>query len=57
MPTEYGEVSLRVRSQVAQGRIEATVTPPTRDPWQQLRLRLRPPEGMTWRRVVVNGEP
>lgn len=54
MPTEYGEVSLRVHSEVAHNRIEATVTPPTRDSWQLLRLRLPHPEGKAWQQVLVN---
>lgn len=56
-PTEYGELSVRVRSQAARGRIEAVVIPPARDPWDRLLLRLRHPDGKPLQAVTVNGVP
>ncbi len=56
-PTEYGPMSLRVESRAARGRIEAVVTPPARDPWDRLLLRLRHPDGKPMQAVSVNGAP
>lgn len=54
-PTEYGPIGLRVESRAARGQIEAVLTPPTRDPWQRLVLRLRHPDGKPLQAVTVNG--
>jgi len=54
-PTYFGNVSVDVKSAVAQGRIEAVVRPPTRDPWAAIELRLRHPNGLPMTRVTVNG--
>jgi len=56
-PTHFGPMSLEVRSEADKGRIEARVTPPRRDSWQTIRLRLRHPEGRAMRSVQVDGRP
>jgi hypothetical protein len=57
LPTEFGEVSLEVVSRAAQGRIEARIVPPSRNPWTALQLRLRDPHGRRLVRVQLNGQP
>jgi hypothetical protein len=54
-PTQFGEMSMQVRSEVAGGRITATITPPGRDPWREIHLRLPHPEGARLKGVSVNG--
>jgi hypothetical protein len=56
-PTFFGELDVEVRSQVAQGRIEARVVPPTRYPGGTIRLRLPHPERRSLQSVTVNGKP
>jgi hypothetical protein len=56
MPTHFGEVSCEVVSRAAQGKIEARVVPPSRDPWAAIQLRLRHPTGAKMKRVTVNGK-
>ena len=60
-PTQFGEVSYRIKSSVAHGYIEANVTAPTRKaPKRQappaIVVRLRHPEGKPMRSVSVNGQ-
>jgi hypothetical protein len=55
-PTKFGPVSYRITSRVAERRIEATVTPPSRHAPQAIVLRLRHPEGKPLRSVTVNGQ-
>ena len=55
MPTHFGPVSCQVTSRAGEGRIEAVVTPPTREPWEAIKLRLRHPDGAKMERVTVNG--
>jgi hypothetical protein len=54
-PTRFGPASYCLTSRVSQGRIEATVQPPTRNPPEAIVLRLRHPEGRPLRSVLVNG--
>ena len=54
-PTQFGPMECRVVSQVAEGRISATLKPPIRDRWGSIRLRIRHPEGLKMRSVTVNG--
>ncbi|MGQ9729968.1 MAG: NPCBM/NEW2 domain-containing protein [Candidatus Zipacnadales bacterium] len=56
-PTHFGEVSYRIRSQVEDGIIRATIDPPRRNPPEALVIRLRHPEGRRMQRVWVNGAP
>lgn len=56
-PTHFGPVSLEVHSQVAAGRIYARVIPPNRHPCQNVKLRIRHPEGRPMRSVAVDGRP
>ena len=53
--TQFGAMSLQVRSEVADGRIMATIEPPSRDPWSEIVLRLPHPEGRPIIGVSVNG--
>lgn len=55
-PTFYGKVDFEVRSRVADGRIEATVSGDWRETPKVVRIRLRHPEGKPLRSVSVNGE-
>jgi len=56
-PTTFGPVSYQLRSGVDDGRIEATIEPPGRIRPQAVVLRVRHPEGLPIRGVVVNDEP
>jgi hypothetical protein len=53
-PTAFGPVSYRIASSVAKGYIEARIEPPTRKPPKRLTIRLRHPEGLPMRSVLVN---
>jgi hypothetical protein len=57
MPTQFGSVSLAIRSRVSQGRIEAHVVCPQRMPCKTIKLRLPHPEGRGLLSVQCNGEP
>jgi hypothetical protein len=54
-PTVFGETAYSIRSHLNAGRIDATVTPPSRSPAQKIVLRLRTPRGERIRSVTVNG--
>ncbi|MBT7299455.1 MAG: hypothetical protein HN849_08085, partial [Victivallales bacterium] len=54
-PTLFGPVSFHLRSQLAAGRIDATVTVPGRRPARRLALRLRTPQGRSITNITVNG--
>lgn len=54
LPTEFGPVSYRVHSAVADGFIEAQITPPTRSLPKAIVLRLRHPEGKPIEYMEVN---
>jgi hypothetical protein len=56
-PTYFGEISFWIESQVASGRITATIEPPARRAPQVLLVRLRHPESKSMRSVTVNGKP
>jgi hypothetical protein len=53
--TYYGETSLSIESQAAQGTIKATITPPNRKA-VPLRLRLRHPQGKAIESATINGK-
>ena len=55
--TYFGKVSYEIRSQIKDGRIEVSLDPPARDPFREIVLRLRHPEGRPIRKVSVNGQP
>ena len=55
-PTGFGPVSYTITSHVAQGFIEASVTPPTRDAAKAIVIRVRHPEGRRMKSVTVNGQ-
>lgn len=54
--TLYGPMEMRIESHVGQGRIEARMKLPQREPADVVLLRLRHPEGKEFERVTVNGE-
>lgn len=54
--SHFGPLSLRIRSEAAQGRITAVFTPPDRNPPQKIYLRLRHPEGKPLQGVLLNGQ-
>jgi hypothetical protein len=56
-PTAFGPVAYEIVSRTDLGRIEARVTPPKRNPPEELVLRLRHPEGKLMKSVEVNGQP
>jgi hypothetical protein len=56
-PTAFGPVAYEVVSRTDLGRIEARVTPPKRNPPNELVLRLRHPEGKLMKSIEVNGRP
>jgi hypothetical protein len=55
-PSYFGEVSYSIQSNVAQGRIEASVNPPSRSRPANMFLRLRHPTHAPIKRVTVNGK-
>jgi hypothetical protein len=55
VPTRFGPVSYRLTSHVAQGYIEASISPPLRELPSNIVLRLRHPSGRRIRSVIVNG--
>jgi hypothetical protein len=56
VPTHYGPLSLETTSFAKTGRIEAKLSPPKRNPYHLLKLRLRHPDGLPLSAVKVNGE-
>jgi hypothetical protein len=56
-PTRFGPAGLVIESNAADGRIDASVTLPTRNPPAEVWLRLRHPDGKRPKQVTVNGEP
>lgn len=55
--TYFGEMGYRIESFAHQGRIEATVRQPTRNPPSKLYLRLRAPRQLPFKRVTIDGGP
>jgi hypothetical protein len=55
-PTRFGTVAYEIKSDVAHGRIRATVTMPNRDPSVGVLLRFRHPKGSRIKSVLVNGK-
>ena len=56
-PTQFGTVAYEIRSDVANGKVFATVTMPTRNPPGEVLLRLRHPKAVAMTSVFVNGKP
>lgn len=54
-PSYFGEVSYRIKSFAGQGRIEAAVSLPRRDPPGAIYLRLRHPQSATLKKVTLEG--
>jgi len=54
-PSYFGPLSLRINSHTAQREIQATVTPPQRNPPATIYVRLRHPEAKPMQKVTVNG--
>lgn len=55
-PTYYGVMSMVIRSEVDNGRIEVELSPPQRNPPHRIYLRLRHPEEKIMRKVERNGQ-
>jgi len=55
-PSHFGKLSYRAASHIAQGYIEATITPPKRNPCQAIKLRLRHPRGKPMIKVTMDGK-
>lgn len=53
--TFFGQMDMTIVSHVAQGRIEASITLPTRNPARGGVLKLRHPAGKPMKRVTING--
>lgn len=56
-PTAFGPVSYAIVSHLGEGRVEALIDVPGRDPIRRLRLKLRLPAGRRLESVSVNGQP
>jgi hypothetical protein len=56
-PTHFGTMSCTVTSDVTRGRINALIQPPKRNGWKTIKLRLRHPDRLPIRHVIVNEEP
>ena len=56
-PTYYGTVAYEINSDVANGKITATIEVPGRRPLKSVILRLRHPKAAPIKSVTVNGEP
>jgi hypothetical protein len=54
-PTYFGELGYQIESFASQGRVEATVRPPRRQPPAKLYLRLRHPKQSPLKRVALDG--
>ncbi|MFH1717925.1 MAG: hypothetical protein ABIF19_11275 [Planctomycetota bacterium] len=55
--TYFGPMSVKYESKVSQGRIEATLDPPHRNPPKKIYVRFRHPEGERMTRCEINGKP
>ncbi len=55
--TYFGPMSVKYESKVSQGRIEATLDPPRRNPPKKICIRFRHPEGKKMIRCEINGRP
>jgi hypothetical protein len=56
-PTRFGPVAYRITSHVAEGYIEAEITPPSRRAPKEIVVRLRHPQGKPIKSATVNGRP
>jgi hypothetical protein len=56
-PTYFGELGYQIKSFANQGRVEATVRPPSRERPASSYLRLRHPRQDSLKRVVIDGRP
>ncbi len=57
VPTWFGPVGYRIRSNVSDKRISATVDIPTREAAKEVKLKLRTPGKLPMESVSVNGKP
>jgi hypothetical protein len=53
--TFFGDLTFEIRSKVGQGRIDATVVPPKRNPAEKITIRFAHPFDQPMKRVSVNG--
>lgn len=56
-PTQFGTIDYQIASDVANGKIRAEVTLPTRNPPREVWLRLRNPNSSRIKSVTVDGKP
>ncbi|MFI5385624.1 MAG: hypothetical protein ACHQ50_05825, partial [Fimbriimonadales bacterium] len=56
-PTRFGTVGYEIVSDVANGKLSATISMPTRNPPKEVLLRLRRPKAAPIKSVLVNGKP
>jgi len=56
-PTQFGTVSYEITSDIANGRILATISLPSRNPASQVILRLRHPKALLIKTVAIDGKP
>ena len=56
LQTEFGPISFAVRSTLASGSVQASISPPQRRPVDRLKIRFRAPEQRRMRSVTVNGQ-
>jgi len=56
-PTKFGNIDFRVDSDIANGRVRASITLKARTQPKEIWLRLRHPKGMPMKSVTVNGKP
>lgn len=56
-PTMFGPVSYTIQSAVDEGRMTLQLTPPSRNPPEEIQLFVRHPDGKPIRQVLVAGKP
>ena len=56
-PTRFGSVDYSIVSHANDGRIEASIEPPKRNPPKQIVIRIRHPQGKIMKSVTVDGKP
>jgi hypothetical protein len=54
-PTRFGKVGYQIKSHIERGYVEATISPPDRNPPARIAIRLRHPEGKPIQSVTLDG--
>jgi len=55
--SHFGPLSYRIESRASAGHIQVSLSPPRRNPPEEIRFRLRHPDGLPMKAVTVNGRP